>query len=79
MVAVFTGRTFAVHQIHPEIANTDARPVLDQRHSENNGLTSARTRTCSALRGHARRFEDLSAGCGGMTGRRHAGVATPKA
>ena len=54
MVAIFTGRTFAVHQIHPEIANTDARPVLDQRHSENNGLTSARTRTCSALRGPQR-------------------------
>ena len=28
MVAVFTGRTFAVHQIRPEIANTDGTVKL---------------------------------------------------
>ena len=49
MMAVFTGCTFAGIRSAPEIANTDARAVLGQRHSENNGLASARRRTVFLL------------------------------
>ena len=49
MMAVFTDCTFAWIRSAPELANTDAKPVLGQRHSENNGITSARRRTVFLL------------------------------